>query len=158
MKQYRLMLVTVALVMTSLSLLGCQDATKSALSIAENTNEYTKGQGFNQAVHSQLKYFHLSVAAKNRQALPINQFHQWIVTLNDVNQTPITDAAFFISGGMKGHGHGLPTQPKVTKHLGNGRYLLEGMKFNMDGKWFVRIQISTPKQQDIAEFSFNVHY
>lgn len=40
-----------------------------------------------------------------------------------------------VDGGMPQHGHGLPTKPRVTKELGDGRYQVEGLKFNMGGWW-----------------------
>jgi hypothetical protein len=40
-----------------------------------------------------------------------------------------------VDGGMPQHGHGLPTKPRVTKELSEGRYQVEGLKFNMGGWW-----------------------
>ncbi len=40
-----------------------------------------------------------------------------------------------VDGGMPQHGHGLPTKPRVTQDLGNGRYQVQGLKFNMGGWW-----------------------
>ena len=34
---------------------------------------------------------------------------------------------------MPEHNHGFPTAPRVTENLGEGDYLLEGMRFNMGG-------------------------
>ena len=36
---------------------------------------------------------------------------------------------------MPEHGHGFPTVPEVTEYLGDGKYLVEGLKFSMPGWW-----------------------
>ena len=57
-----------------------------------------------------------------------------------------------------GHGHGLPTQPQVTRYLGEGRYLIEGMKLNMAGDWILLFGIETPTLRDQARLEFNVDF
>ena len=44
---------------------------------------------------------------------------------------------------MPRHGHGLPTKPRVTRPLGNGDHLVEGMKFNMGGWWVVKFRVAS---------------
>jgi hypothetical protein len=44
---------------------------------------------------------------------------------------------------MPQHGHGLPTKPRVTRALGNGDHLVEGMKFNMGGWWVVKFRVAS---------------
>lgn len=109
-------------------------------------------------VQSKQSLFTISASPRGVQAIPINQFHQWVITVTDQKNQAVFPARISIGGGMPAHGHGLPTQPVVTKHLGDGQYLIEGMKFNMDGKWQLRVHIMTPSQQDIAEFTLEVHY
>src|SRR4051794_37101454 len=69
------------------------------------------------------------------QAPAINQMHSWKVKLAAADGAPIHDASFGVGGGMPQHGHGLPTQPRVTREVADGVYLLEGMKFSMTGWW-----------------------
>ena len=45
---------------------------------------------------------------------------------------------------MPEHDHGLPTEPRITTNLGAGDYLLEGMKFHMNGVWTISLVISGP--------------
>ena len=66
---------------------------------------------------------------------------------------PVVDAKVSISGGMPMHKHGLPTAPRVTKNLGEAKYLLEGVKFNMTGWWELIIKVNTPSDQDITIFN-----
>ncbi len=54
---------------------------------------------------------------------------------------------------MPQHGHGLPTRPQVTKNLGNGDYLVEGMKFQMGGWWVVDFTIDTAGKHDTVRFN-----
>lgn len=53
---------------------------------------------------------------------------------------------------MPDHGHGLPTAPRVTRHLGGGRYLVEGMRFNMSGWWRLKFTVTVPVP-DTATFN-----
>ena len=53
-----------------------------------------------------------------------------------------------IDGGMPQHGHGFPTQPRVTRELGDGRYLLEGMKFSMPGWWEIKLKVDAASGTD----------
>ena len=64
------------------------------------------------------------------------------------NGEPVEGANFVIDGGMPAHDHGLPTQPRVTAELGEGRYRLEGMRFHMHGSWEITIEISADGKTD----------
>jgi hypothetical protein len=59
-----------------------------------------------------------------------------------------------IDGGMPLHGHGLPTQPKIVRDLGYGRFEVHGVKFSMSGWWAVNIRVDTPAGTDEAIFNF----
>jgi hypothetical protein len=94
-------------------------------------------------------------AAVAPQATPITvgSMHSWTVTLQTANGAPVKGAKIGINGGMPQHGHGLPTSPQVTKDLGDGRYLVEGMKFNMRGWWTLGLAIDGPKGPDTVSFN-----
>jgi len=66
---------------------------------------------------------------------------------------PVTDAVITVDGDMPQHGHGLPTRPQVTKHLGNGDYLVEGLKFQMGGWWVVDFTIDANGKHDTVRFN-----
>jgi hypothetical protein len=66
------------------------------------------------------------------------------VTIRDAAGAPVDGATIAVDGGMPQHGHGLPTQPRVTRGLGEGRYEIEGLRFNMGGWWELHLDISTP--------------
>jgi hypothetical protein len=83
----------------------------------------------------------------------INQMHSWNVRLASPDGTPVHGATFAVDGGMPQHGHGLPTQPRVTRELADGTYVLEGMKFSMSGWWEVKLAISGPLGSDRVTFN-----
>ena len=83
----------------------------------------------------------------------INQIHEWTVHLENADGNPIEDAHVHVDGGMPQHGHGLPTAPQVTEYLGNGDYLVEGMKFNMGGWWVMTVDAEVGGQTDRATFN-----
>jgi cytochrome c peroxidase len=87
-----------------------------------------------------------------------DQFHDWMVHVNNQQQQAVADAHFTIDGGMAAHGHGLPSQPKVTTYLGNGDYLIEGMLFNMTGTWTLVLNIDSAVGSDQARFELNLNH
>lgn len=86
--------------------------------------------------------------------IKINELHSWRLHVETKDGQPVDDATFTIKGDMPGHGHGLPTQPAVTRKLGNGDYLVEGMKFQMTGWWYVDFGITSSKGDDTIRFNF----
>ena len=54
---------------------------------------------------------------------------------------------------MPQHGHGLPTQPRVTRELAEGSYQLDGMKFSMTGWWELKLAITGPLGEDRVTFN-----
>ena len=91
--------------------------------------------------------------APNRPPIGINQIHSWTIHVATPDGRPVTDAAITVDGDMPQHGHGLPTQPQVTKHLGGGDYLVEGLKFQMAGWWVVDFSIDSHGQRDSVRFN-----
>jgi hypothetical protein len=87
------------------------------------------------------------------QAPAINQLHSWKVKLATPDGAPVHGARFAVDGGMPQHGHGLPTQPRVTRELADGTYQLDGMKFSMTGWWEVKLDIQGPQGPDKITFN-----
>ena len=90
--------------------------------------------------------------------LEIGAFQEWILTLRSAAGAPVDQARIMIGGGMPGHGHGLPTSPAVTDFLGDGRYLIEGLKFSMAGQWVVAFAIDTPSGSDRLAFLLDIDF
>lgn len=83
----------------------------------------------------------------------INQMHAWEIQVNSTAGAPVLHAQIGVDGGMPQHGHGFPTQPRVTRELGDGRYLLEGMKFSMTGWWEIKLDIKAEGVEDKITFN-----
>lgn len=86
----------------------------------------------------------------------IGSIHSWTVEVTTPDGTPVDDAVISIAGGMPQHGHGLPTSPEVTQSLGEGRYLVEGVKFNMPGWWTLTVHIDGSSGSDEATFNLSL--
>lgn len=84
---------------------------------------------------------------------PINQMHSWKVKLATAEGAAVRDARFKVGGGMPQHGHGLPTQPRVTRELEPGTYLIEGMKFSMNGWWNLDLALEGSAGADKVSFN-----
>jgi hypothetical protein len=87
------------------------------------------------------------------QPAAINQLHGWQVRVATPSGTPVQGARLAVDGGMPQHGHGFPTQPRVTREIAAGTYLLEGMKFSMPGWWEVKLAIQGPEGTDRVTFN-----
>lgn len=90
------------------------------------------------------------------QPLAINRIHNWIVHVESADGTSIDDAAITLVGGMPIHDHGLPTLPLATQNLGDGDYLVEGMKFHMNGRWQVTLSIVSGDENDSVTFDLQL--
>jgi hypothetical protein len=87
------------------------------------------------------------------EPIAINKLHAWEIRLRTFSGAAITGAHIDVDGGMPQHGHGFPTQPRITRELGDGRYLLEGMKFSMPGWWEIKLKVDAVFGYD--EVTFN---
>ena len=96
---------------------------------------------------SRSEHFRVSVDPE-LEPLAINTIHRWVVQVQTLDGAPVTSAEIGIRGGMPAHDHGLPTLPEATRYLGDGRYLIEGMRFHMAGNWEIVISIDTGAQRD----------
>ena len=85
--------------------------------------------------------------------IPVNQMHQWTLHVETSDGQIVENASITVDGDMPQHGHGLPTRPQVTEYLGNGDYLVEGMKFQMGGWWLMDFTISANGQTDEVHFN-----
>jgi len=84
------------------------------------------------------------------------KLQKWTLHLASANGAPVSAASVAIDGGMPQHGHGLPTRPRVTRELGNGDYLVEGMKFNMGGWWVVKFHVASQAGSDSLVFNLSL--
>lgn len=88
--------------------------------------------------------------------VPVNQIHEWTLHVETADGAPVENAAITVDGDMPQHGHGLPTRPQVTKYLGNGDYLIEGLRFQMSGWWVMDFTITADGQTDAVRFNMRL--
>lgn len=114
----------------------------------------SQGKGAMAAV-SEAGLFRASIESEV-DPIPVNAIHAWKLHIETSASQPVTDAAITVDGGMPAHGHGLPTEPQVTQNLGGGDYLVEGLKFHMQGQWVVTFAISAGDREDSVTFEFGL--
>lgn len=85
-------------------------------------------------------------------AIPLGAIHSWVVEVATAAGEPFVPARLAFDAGMPQHGHGLTTAPRVTRALGDGRFLVEGVKFHMGGDWTLRVEVVGPSGADVAVF------
>jgi len=78
----------------------------------------------------------------NPVPIPLQKIHSWTLRIATADGKPAENLKIFVNGGMPMHRHGFPTKPKVSGHLGNGEYRVDGIKFNMVGHWEMRFNIT----------------
>ena len=89
-------------------------------------------------------------------SIPQGRLHSWTLHLETADGRPVDDASVAVDGGMPQHGHGLPTKPRVTRALGGGDHVVEGLKFNMGGWWVVKFAIAGSAGTDSVTFNLTL--
>lgn len=90
------------------------------------------------------------------EAIPLNKMISWKLKVETAEGQPVKDAEIAVTGDMPEHGHGLPTEPKVTKNFGDGAYLVEGIKFSMPGWWTMSFAIRAGGKTDSVTFNLQL--
>ena len=88
--------------------------------------------------------------------IAVGRLQRWTLHVETVDGRPVDAATITMNGGMPQHGHGLPTSPRITRDLGNGDHLVEGVKFNMGGWWLVRFAVSSAVGTDTVTFNLSL--
>lgn len=89
----------------------------------------------------------------------LNDYHDWVLIVRDSKSNePVTPLRVNVGGGMPLHGHGLPSQPQIGKHLGDGRYEVKGVKFNMNGVWSLAFDLDSKSMSDKVNFELMIDY
>jgi len=80
--------------------------------------------------------------------IEINRIHAWELRVETPDGDAVTGATLTAKGGMPLHNHGLPTAPRMTKDLGDGRYRFEGFRFHMKGEWELFVTVDKGGRRD----------
>lgn len=100
-------------------------------------------------------YYRVSYTSR-LEPLTINQIHDWVFHVQNAEGDPIDGATVSVTGGMPKHNHGLPTIPRMTQSLGNGDYVLEGMRFHMNGYWELTVTVDVGGRRDTVVISLTI--
>lgn len=92
-------------------------------------------------------YYRISFTS-DLEPVVINRIHGWVFYVETSAGEPVTGATITATGGMPLHNHGLPTDPRMTAELGNGRYRFEGFRFHMAGAWELLVTIDVDGRRD----------
>jgi len=88
--------------------------------------------------------------------IPVGRIISWKLIVETADGRPVNDADITMEGGMPEHGHGLPTQPEVTKGTAAGEYAVQGLKFSMPGWWTISFKIRAQTMDDSVTFNLLV--
>lgn len=89
-----------------------------------------------------------------RPAAPaVGQFFAVVTTVRDARTGEgVRGAEFSLDARMPQHGHGMMTAPE-HRELGQGRYLSEGLKLHMPGRWSFSVSAAS-EQKDQLQMAF----
>jgi hypothetical protein len=90
------------------------------------------------------------------QPLRVRRMQTVKLTLRTAAQAPVESASIQVDGGMPEHGHGLPTQPRVMRSLGDGSYQVDGVRFNMGGWWELKFRVASAAGTDSVTFNLDL--
>lgn len=151
-------LLTLALLLGACNMVMSPQPEGDGMAMADGTMDMSGGSMAADILDSKTtENGHFTVSAISRlDPVVINETHAWTLHIETADGSPVTDADIAIDGGMPEHNHGFPTAPSVTENLGEGDYLLEGMRFNMGGVWVLTLEISSGDQSDTVTFEFEL--
>ena len=115
---------------------------------------YAESENLASEAISEGSHFRVSYQAQH-EPIPLNQIHPWVLHIEDMEGNPVEKAIVTIDGGMPAHNHGLPTEPVATE-MGNGDYMIEGVKFSMTGSWEMWFYIQTETLSDKVKFELEM--
>jgi hypothetical protein len=100
---------------------------------------------------------HYNVTLRPRAgSIPVNEMHAWTVDVTTAEGDPFRPTRLAFSGGMPQHQHGFVSEPRVTRALGPGTFLIEGVKFHMPGDWTLRVELVGPSGPDVVSLQLQV--
>ena len=133
--------IRIGALILSTALTGCMMFTKAPSDLDYSRTRLSEGRLYRATVRPQ------------GDTIPQGRLHRWTLHLETAEGAPVDSVKVAVDGGMPQHGHGLPTKPRVTRDLGNGDHLVEGMKFNMGGWWVVKFHVTGGAGTDSLVFN-----
>jgi hypothetical protein len=77
----------------------------------------------------------------------------WTVKVETAAGTPVGDATLALESWMPEDDRVAAVRPRVTRYVGDGRYHVEGIRFNRRGWWNVRLQVARRGATDSLAFN-----
>ena len=77
----------------------------------------------------------------------------WTIAVETAIGAPVVDATLALETWMPDDDAAHATRPRVTGYLGDGRYRVEGVRFDQRGWWNVRLEIVAPGGTDSLAFN-----
>ena len=93
---------------------------------------------------------------ESEQPLRTRRLQTVRVRVADASGRALDGIAIDVNGGMPQHGHGLPTEPRVTANAGDGIYVIEGVRFNMGGWWEFSLAMTGAAGTDLVTFNLQL--
>lgn len=84
--------------------------------------------------------------------LLVSKTQNWVIHIEAKDGSTFIPSQLSLIGGMPAHGHGFPTQPKLSRYLAGGDFLVEGVRFHMPGLWHLQVDLVGPLGPDRARF------
>ena len=144
----------VALSFAAFAVLGC-DAREADPATSAGSGSAPSPVGARLERTSESGLYRVAIAPEGG-SIPLGAMHTWVVEVATAAGEPFAPTRLAFDGGMPQHGHGFPSAPRVTRSLGTGRFLVEGVKFNMGGDWTLRVEVVGPPGADVAVFHVQV--
>jgi YtkA-like len=72
----------------------------------------------------------------------LRSMHEWLVSISDPTGSALRGCRVAFDARMPEHGHGLPTEPRVTREGRPGEYVVEGVRFSMPGRWELMVKVA----------------
>jgi cytochrome c peroxidase len=88
--------------------------------------------------------------------VPINEWTDFAIEVRRRDGAPLELTELALDGGMPAHGHGLPTAPNVLRTERAGEFRATGVRFNMGGRWELRVLLIDGQGSDVATFAFDL--
>ena len=144
------------LAFTSLAMgLGCGGGEADSDASLAPSESRSEGGALGRVASSRSGRHRISVRPAS-EPVALGAMHEWIVRVERTDGAPARPTTVIFDGGMPSHGHGFVTAPRVTRELGDGEFLVEGVKFHMAGAWELRVAVTSAEGSDKASFDISV--
>ncbi len=88
--------------------------------------------------------------ARADKPLQQHRMESLTIAVHSASGAPVADASIAVAGLHREVERRMQTAPRVTRNLGVGSYLIEGLNFNMSGLWLLELDIASGTNKDKA--------